>query len=65
VVDAGIFKNFRITEGSRLQLRGEMYNSFNHVNYGNPDTNVNSATFGRILGAASPRLIQVAARIQF
>ena len=28
----GLFKNFRITEGTTLQFRGEMFNIFNHPN---------------------------------
>ena len=31
-MDAAIYKNFRITEGKRLQLRFEAYNVFNHAN---------------------------------
>lgn len=31
-VDFGLYKDFRITEGSRLQFRGEFYNAFNHAN---------------------------------
>jgi hypothetical protein len=31
-VDAGLYKNFRITEGKTLQFRGEFYNLFNHSN---------------------------------
>ena len=31
-VDFATFKNFNITEGVRLQLRGEFYNVFNHAN---------------------------------
>jgi outer membrane receptor protein involved in Fe transport len=31
-VDLGLYKNFQITEGTRLQLRAEVYNLFNHAN---------------------------------
>lgn len=31
-VDFATFKNFHITENTRLQLRGEFYNVFNHAN---------------------------------
>ena len=30
--DASVFKNFHITEGTRLQLRAEVFNLFNHAN---------------------------------
>ena len=31
-VDMGLYKNFRVTEGSTLQFRAEVYNLFNHAN---------------------------------
>ena len=31
-LDSAIYKNFQITEGKRLQLRLETYNTFNHAN---------------------------------
>ncbi|MFL6215309.1 MAG: TonB-dependent receptor domain-containing protein [Blastocatellia bacterium] len=31
-LDASLYKNFQITEGQRLQLRLETYNTFNHAN---------------------------------
>jgi len=31
-VDAALYKNFQITEGKRIQLRFETYNTFNHAN---------------------------------
>jgi outer membrane receptor protein involved in Fe transport len=31
-LDAGLYKNFRITEGTTLQFRSEFYNLFNHPN---------------------------------
>jgi carboxypeptidase family protein/TonB-dependent receptor-like protein len=31
-VDVGVHKNFRTSEGTTLQFRGEMYNLFNHAN---------------------------------
>ncbi|HMF55220.1 MAG TPA: TonB-dependent receptor, partial [Pyrinomonadaceae bacterium] len=31
-LDFGLYKNIRITEGTRLQLRSEFYNIFNHAN---------------------------------
>jgi hypothetical protein len=34
VVDLSIIKDFSIREGVKAEFRGEMYNLFNHVNYG-------------------------------
>ncbi|MBI4479167.1 MAG: TonB-dependent receptor [Acidobacteria bacterium] len=37
-VDFSLFKNFRVTEGTQLQIRAEMFNLFNRPNFGEPDT---------------------------
>lgn len=64
--DLSIFKNTRITEGTNLQFRTEMFNALNHVNLNNPATNVsNRSTFGTITGAASARIIQLGLKLVF
>jgi hypothetical protein len=52
-----------LVAGVRLQLRGEFFNAFNQVNFGNPNTTLSSSTFGRITGAGSGRVIQLAAKL--
>jgi hypothetical protein len=47
----------------RLQLRGEFFNAFNQVNFNSPNTTLSSSTFGRITGAGSGRVIQLAAKV--
>jgi hypothetical protein len=64
-VDAGISKNFMLSERMRLQFRSEFFNFFNRVNLGNPNTNASAAQFGRITGAGSPRVIQFALKLNF
>ncbi|CAN5448043.1 hypothetical protein BH18ACI2_BH18ACI2_09540 [soil metagenome] len=44
-VDFGIFKNTRISESQRLQIRAEFYNLTNTRDFGIPDGRVNSANF--------------------
>lgn len=63
--DLGIFKNFRITEGTRLQFRAEMFNAFNNTNFDSPDTTFLSPTFGRIFSAQTARQIQFALKFSF
>lgn len=46
--DAALNKNFRITERISGQFRAELYNAFNHVNLGQPDSSVDSLTAGQI-----------------
>ncbi|MCC7235171.1 MAG: TonB-dependent receptor [Bryobacterales bacterium] len=64
-VDFGLNKSFPVREQMRLQLRGEFFNAFNRVNLGNPNTNASSNQFGRITGAGSPRVIQLALKFMF
>ena len=46
-VDMAIGRRFNLTERVTLQLRAEAFNLFNHPNFGQPVTRINSPTFGR------------------
>ncbi len=65
--DFSIFKNFRFGEGSKsLQLRGEVFNIFNHTNFrGLSSTNVTSTLAGVISTVRDPRTIQLGAKFVF
>ena len=63
--DAAAFKEFRIHESHRIQLRGEFFNIFNQVNFGNPNGTLSSPNFGRITSAAAPRIVQFSAKYLF
>ena len=64
-VDLSLFKNFAITESSRLQLRAEAFNLLNHPNFMLPENDLASPEFGQILQAAPPRLLQLALKFIF
>lgn len=64
-LDYSLFKNFFIKERAQIQLRGEFFNVFNHTQLGMPNATVTSPGFGQITSAASPRIIQLALRLQF
>lgn len=66
-VDAGLFKNFRITERVKLQFRAEALNLFNHANFANPQGDINNANFGYITSTVGigERNIRFAARVSF
>jgi hypothetical protein len=53
----------------RVQVRAEIFNAFNTVNYGNPNAVFGSATFGRIsatnLTYPNMRQIQLGAKLMF
>ncbi len=63
--DTSLQKAFRLTESMRIVVRGEAFNVTNSTRFRNPDTNLNSATFGRITAAFSPRIMQFGARFEF
>ncbi len=65
--DMGINKDFPISklgEASRLQLRFEFFNIFNHTQFNNPGTTVNvPATYGLVNSARDPRILQIAGKL--
>jgi len=62
--DLAVTRTFDVG-GSRLQFRWEIFNVINHVNYNAPTTALNSANFGKILGAGDPRIMQFALKLDF
>jgi len=69
-VDLVFQKNFRIPwqQGHTVQVRTELYNALNQIQFGFPQPDFNNSTFGRITGAAtaySPRVIQFVLRYRF
>ena len=64
-IDLGVFKRFRINERHAFQFRAEFFNLFNRPNFGQPNTTLTAAAFGRILTAAPARQIQLALKYSF
>ena len=56
-----------ISFGTRnIELRAEAFNLLNHFNWGNPGTNLNANTFGRIQSiAGTPRIMQFGLKYGF
>jgi hypothetical protein len=64
--DMSLFKNTMITEKLKLQFRAEAFNAFNRVQFGVPNTSINSTAFGVISSQQnSPRNLQLALRLLF
>jgi hypothetical protein len=66
--DMALLKNLRLTEAASVQLRIEAFNVYNHAQFFGPqavDGNINSSTFGQVVSAAAPRLVQVGAKFTF
>ena len=67
-VDTSIFKNFRLSESMRLQLRAEAFNVFNHTNFqlgGNDMNSLNDPFFGQAGGTFNPRQLQFGLKLVF
>jgi hypothetical protein len=54
-----------IGERTKLEFRAEFFNIFNHANFLNPVTNINSGQFGQVTSTHDPRIIQLALRLSF
>jgi outer membrane receptor protein involved in Fe transport len=58
-------KTFSLAARHQLQLRVEVFNLTNHVNYGRPDNRFGAASFGAISVAGPARQMQFGARYSF
>jgi hypothetical protein len=63
--DLSLMKNVPVGGNMRLQLRVEMFNVFNNVNYGNPNASFGSSNFGVITSAGTMRQIQLGGKLIF
>ena len=63
--DLGFIKNFGFSERLTMQLRGEIYNTFNQVNFGTPVNAVTAPAFARLTSAAAPRVVQFGLKLNY
>lgn len=64
--DFGILKRTNVTETVNIEFRADFFNLFNRVGRGDPDTNLENDTWGKITGAAhGGRTVQLALRVNF
>jgi hypothetical protein len=66
VLDLAVAKRLALRGRLGLQIRADVFNVFNTVNFWVGDYDINSASFGRI-GATNtdPRLVQLVVKIDF
>ncbi len=71
-VDVSLSKNFNFDEDMRVQLRVDLFNAFNHTNFGGVDTNTRGGGsdairggFGRITSTRPGRETQLSIRFNF
>jgi hypothetical protein len=63
--DFALYKDTRITETTKFELRFEFFDFFNHTQFTSIGNDINSSTFGRSTNARAPRVIQLAAKFYF
>ena len=66
--DMALLKNLQLSESNSLQFRLEAFNVLNHTQFFGPqavDGNIDNATFGHIVNAAPPRLMQLSVKFLF
>jgi hypothetical protein len=66
--DMALLKSVPFTESKSLQFRLEGFNIFNHAQFYGPASvngNINSSSFGEVVSAAAPRLMQAAVKFIF
>jgi hypothetical protein len=65
IYNMALFKEFHITEANYFEFRAEAFNTFNHTNPNNPNATLGNANYGKVTGAADPRIMEVALRYKF
>jgi hypothetical protein len=66
--DIALLKDTNLTESKVLEFRLETFNTFNHAQFfgaNSVDGNINDSTFGQVVSAMPPRLMQLALKFQF
>jgi hypothetical protein len=64
-VDLSLKKKFPLTEAHRLEVRADVFNIANRVNFAARVTDLVSADFGRSIDARSPRTVRLALKYSF
>jgi hypothetical protein len=64
-VDVSVAKLFSVGGRRRLELRADILNAFNWINYIGISTSRSSSNFGQITGVGAARVAQLQARLSF
>jgi len=63
--DITVAKKINLDEARYFQFRADIFNLFNKTQFVNPDGNFSNSTFGQVLQARDPRLVQFALKFYF
>jgi hypothetical protein len=64
-IDLSIRKKFSVAEDQHIELRADVFNMTNRVNFAPPVTDLVSADFGRSVAAGAARVIRLAVKYRF
>jgi hypothetical protein len=64
-IDVAVTRFLNIREGHPLAVRAAFFNLTNHVNFSDPTTSLQSRSFGVILAASDPRILQFSMKYTF
>lgn len=64
-LDMGVDRDIRLTERFHAQFRWELFNAFNHPNFGDPNASIGNAAAGQISSDNGPREMQIALKVVF
>jgi len=64
-VDLAVSRQFNLLERLTLHIRAEAFNVMNHPNFGAPNANIASSSFGQITSASDPRILQASMKLVF
>jgi len=65
IFDLSVLKNIAVSESKQFQFRLEMFNAFNHANFGLPGHTFGGPGFGVVAGAGPARRLQFGLRFVF
>ena len=65
VTDLSLSKNFPLAGQARFQIRADIFNVFNRVDFGNPNGAFGTANFGRITSADAMRRMELGGKDHF
>lgn len=64
--DMALLKDTQLKENIKLEFRTELFNAFNHTQFGLPNGNINAgSSFGLVTSANPPRIMQLSLKLLF